>query len=432
MPNYGRINTLTSLDQPIANPEDVREAESSGARLKRESDLRRSREQFIPLRRARLVQLLAEDEALSTDERSKFVRWSEQVMVVVHHEYHERLESMKNDYDAFNPDVATSGEIEKTSQERNEAANRLFANLTSLLKSANYQRLSREAIETAAEAASDWGVHLNVEFEVFEHLEVFSRGDVISTRSRRHWRTGYRRESVDVPVYERLVVLFQLREHKRLDGTVDTRAIYLKLFKNIPKQDIDMLLPCAKFQMSWFDHGKVIVPTMSGFLLAVAKGLTAAIGALFTGFWGVLAFVGFVGGTAGYGVKSFLGYLRTKDKYQLNLTRNLYYQNLDNNAGVMFRILDEAEEQECREVILAYALLRRRGRNGWTEQELDAAAEHFLQQALGFAVDFEVADALQNLVRLGCASVDETGAWWAASLETALGAITDMLRAAHS
>lgn len=380
-----------------------------------------------------MVQLLAEDEGLTTTERDQFVRWCERLTVVVHHEYHERLEAIKNDYDPFNPDVATSGELERTSQERQEAAARLFANLTALLKCANYQRLSRDEIENAAEAASDWGVNLNIDFDVFEHLEVFSRGDIISTRWRRHWGTGYRRQRVDVPVYERLVVLFQLREHKRLDERVDTRAIYLKLFKNIPKQDIDMLLPCGNFQMSWLDHGKVIVPTMSGFLMAVAKGFTAAIGALFHGFWGLIAFLGFIAGTAGYGVKSFLGYLRTKDKYRLNLTQNLYYQNLDNNAGVMFRILDEAEEQECREAILAYALLRRRaGHDGWTERELDEAAESFLQDALDFPVDFEVADALQKLTRLRCCSVDETGRLRAASLEVACAALDDRLRATKS
>ena len=42
-------------------------------------------------------------------------------------------------------------------------------------------------------------------------------------------------------------------------------------------------------------------------------------------------------------------YPYTRDKYRLCLTRNLYYQNLDNNAGVLFRILEEAEEQELRQ-----------------------------------------------------------------------------------
>lgn len=386
---------------------------------------KRSREQFIPIRRARLVQLLADDESLSSDARSAFIHWCDQVTATIHRAYHERLEAIKNDYDAFDPDVATSGELQRSTQQRQEASSRLFANLTSLLKSANYNRLSREEIESAAEAASEWGVHLNVDFAVFEQLEVFSRGDVLTTRTSRHWKSGYRRKVVDVPIYERLVVVFQLRDHERLDGTVDTQSIYLKLFKNIPKQDIDMLLPCGNFQMSWLDHGKVIVPTMSGFLMAVAKGFTAAIGALFHGFWGVIAFLGFVGGTAGYGVKSFLGYLRTKDKYQLNLTRHLYYQNLDNNAGVMFRILDEAEEQECREAILAYALLRRgANNNGWTESELDAAAEEFLCGILGFQVDFEVGDALDKLQRLRCVAVDQLGRWRAATLNDAISKIS--------
>ncbi|MCA9121151.1 MAG: DUF3754 domain-containing protein [Planctomycetaceae bacterium] len=382
---------------------------------------KRSREQFIPIRRARLVQLLADNSSLSSEERASFVTWCQQVATTIHSEYHAKLEAIKDDYDSFNPDAATTGELERSLQEREHAATRLFTNLASILNGANYHRLSREEIEATAEAASDWGVHLNVDFTVFKQLEVFARGDVLAARTIRRWKTGYRREAVEVPIYERLVVVFQLHEHKRLDGTVDTRAIYLKLFKNIPKQDIDMLLPCGNFQMSWLDHGKVIVPTMSGFLMAVAKGFTAAIGALFHGFWGVIAFLGFVGGTAGYGVKSFLGYLRTKDKYQLNLTRHLYYQNLDNNAGVMFRILDEAEEQECREVILAYELLRREAnQDGWSESELDTAAEAFLQGILGFQVDFEVADALDKLKRLRYATVDAQKMWRAVPLDSAI------------
>jgi hypothetical protein len=63
-------------------------------------------------------------------------------------------------------------------------------------------------------------------------------------------------------------------------------------------------------------------------------------------------------------MRSVLGYLQTKDKYRLVLTRRLYYQNLDNNAGVFFRVLDEAEEQEFREAILAYAA-RSASAAGW-------------------------------------------------------------------
>lgn len=73
------------------------------------------------------------------------------------------------------------------------------------------------------------------------------------------------------------------------------------------------------------------------------------------GLYSILTLVGIIG----YGVRSFYGYLNTKQKYQLNLTESLYYQNLDNNAGVLFRLLDEAEEQEAREAMLAYFFLWR-------------------------------------------------------------------------
>ena len=57
-------------------------------------------------------------------------------------------------------------------------------------------------------------------------------------------------------------------------------------------------------------------------------------------------------------MRSFRGYLQTKERYQLSLTESLYYKNLDNNAGVLMRLIDEAEEQENREALLAYYFLR--------------------------------------------------------------------------
>ncbi len=215
--------------------------------------------------------------------------------------------------------------------------------------------------------------------------------------------TFYQPEEVDVPIYQRLVVLFRVRADKRVDHQTDQRCVYLKLFKNIPKHDLDMLLPGSDFRMTLLDRGKILLPTLSGIVLAGAKIVQGAVMLAFASVHGMLAFLGFVGGTMGYGIKSFLGYVRTKEKYRLTLTRSLYYQNLDNNAGVLFRLIDEAEEQEFREAVLAYAFLRRRaGKEGWTSEHLDTEVEAYLSGLLGFAVDFEVHDALAKLQRLGC------------------------------
>lgn len=384
------------------------------------------REHFIPLRRSDLVRLLAKEGCLDEQTRSQFGQFCDLLAALFHHEYRNRLETLKDGYASFNPDAVTIEVDDEANDKRDVQSEQLFLELIGLLERANYQRLSREEIEEAVGAASEWGVRLKVDFDVFERLEVFARGDILVAKHRRHWKRLYRNEEVDVPIYQRLMVAFQLREHKKLEKGVSTESIYLKLFKNIPKQDVDMLLPGASFQMSIFDHGKVMLPTMSGFILAVVKGTKLAVISLFSGFWGFLMFLGFVGGTAGYGVKSFLGYLRTKDKYRLNLTRNLYYQNLDNNAGVLFRLLDEAEEQELREAILAYALLRRRsGDEGWTAQQLDRAAEDYLRGVLGVDVDFEIHDAIDKLERLGCISQVDDGRWTAVSLDKAIASVRE-------
>jgi len=335
-----------------------------------------------------------------------------------HYEYHARLEALKEAYASFNPDACTSTLRECTDAERERLVPEVFDRFVELLQRANYEHLSRAEIEQAMGAASDWGLRLHVDFDVFRRLEVYARGDVLERRVRRSWKTRYREVEVVVPLYQRLVVIFQLREHQHLKQAADSRAVYIKLFKNIPKQDLEMLLPGTRFHLTLLDRGKILLPTVSGLALAAFKIVRGALWVAFAGVYGgAIAVLGLVGGTVGYGVKSFLGYLRTKEKYQLNLTRSLYYQNLDNNEGVLYRLLDEAEEQDFIETILAYALLRSDADGeGWTQGRLDREAETCLSELLGFAVDFEIRDALDKLARLGFASQTPDGRWHAAPL----------------
>jgi hypothetical protein len=200
--------------------------------------------------------------------------------------------------------------------------------------------------------------------------------------------------------------------------TVPDTGVRIKLFKNIPKYDIEMLLPGVEVRMTWLDRGRIILPTVSGLALTAYKIIRGAIVIAFAGAYGFAGFVGLIVGTLGYGVKSLMGYLRTKDKYHLQLTQNLYYRNLDNNAGALFRIVAEAEEQEMREVILAYFLLwRDAGPEGWTARQLDAACEEFLTRLLGSEVDFEVGDAIRKLEELRLVNSRPGNRWTAISLD---------------
>ena len=86
--------------------------------------------------------------------------------------------------------------------------------------------------------------------------------------------------------------------------------------------------------------------------------------------------------------------------HQKTLSDNVYYRNVNNNAGIFDYIIGEAEEQECKEAFLAYYFLLAPG-DGPTEDELDRRIEDWLRQTFGADVDFECNDALAKLDRLG-------------------------------
>jgi hypothetical protein len=98
-----------------------------------------------------------------------------------------------------------------------------------------------------------------------------------------------------------------------------------------------------------------------------------------------------------YIIKGFLSYKKTKDKYQLNLTKHLYFQNLDNNSGVLLRILNEAELQDYREMVIAYYVLWKFGNTGMKSEKIDEIAENQLLETINQKIDFEVDDALEKL-----------------------------------
>jgi Protein of unknown function (DUF3754) len=116
--------------------------------------------------------------------------------------------------------------------------------------------------------------------------------------------------------------------------------------------------------------------------------------------WGITA------GTLGYGYKSYYGYLQTKQAYHLSLTQSLYFQNLDSNAGVLTRLLDEAEEQECRTTILAYyCLWRYAPEEGWTSDELDLTMDLYLDRYAEIELDCTGLDAMAKLRKLGLVEI---------------------------
>ncbi len=391
---------MTVTNIPLPEASEIEEIPRSAAR----------REHFIPVRKTDLRCLLAEQSDLSDEERAQFLELAKLLEATFHYEYHARLEELKDAYAPFDPDSDTHPCRPLDESERDGRAADLFDRLVEMLERCNFQRLSRADIEAAMNTVSDWGVNLDVNFDVFDRLEVFARGDAIGRRSRRRWRNWYRLEEVEIPIYRRLVLIFRLADHQAMENAAPD-AVYIKIFKNIHKQDLEMLLPGTSVKMTLVDRTKIAFPTISGLGMSAYKATQIGLfGKLLKG--GVMAAVTVIATLIGYAVKSFLSYITTKNKYQLNLTRSLYFQNLDNNAGALARLTDEAEDQECCEALLAWFLLWRYARpEGWTDAELDRRAEEFIRQHTGVEIDFHHNDALATLRRLRLVERTEGGRW---------------------
>ncbi len=372
------------------------------------------REHYIPLRKSDLVELLCKDQKLDAREREPFRQFCRLVGAVWHFEYLETLERLKDAYAPFDPDAVTKPLTPLPADQRPKRTDQLFEQFIALMERANFKRLGRKDIEAAVEGgASDWGVNMYVDFDVFERLELFTRSEGVTTRTKRHPVLFWRKEEKKVDTYRRIVLLVKLRTHKRLPATIDTDAVFAKMFKDIPKLDLEMILPGTSLQMppgqKWKLGGSLLgtigygiyrvftelwegIAALFGLAMKFTMGAaTAAAGVL----WGPFLLLG------GYAYKQYAGYQVTKQTYSKMLTESLYYQSLDNNLGVVTQVLDEAEEQECRETILAYYYLWKHApREGWSSEQLDDYVELELEGKANLKVDFEVDDALAKLEKL--------------------------------
>ena len=388
---------MTELSKPTTS----KRAPSSVAREFPHDQTARPLEQFIPVRKSDLVRLLSNDPALELHERQAFGHFCKLVEATIHHEFHQQLDELKDAYAPFDPDADPKPLEALTLEQREGHVQRLFDHFEILLQKANFRKLLPEELQYSLNTHNESGVEVLANLEIFDRLEIYIRGDVVGQKAIRNWSRFGRLQEVEVCTYQRLALMFRLKPGAVSNQPIDPAAVVLKLFKNIPKSDIEMLLPGTTVRMTLVDQGKIWLPTLSGIGITLFKIVQGAAAVAFASLHGAIAFLALLSGVFGYGLRSFYGYLNTRDRYHLNLTRSLYFQNLDSNAGVMHRLLDEAEEQEFREVVLAWWLLRQNGFAAMTSEQLDRAAETWLQEKLGLAVDFEVSDALAKLQRMG-------------------------------
>lgn len=353
-------------------------------------------ENFIPVRKSELVKDLYKK--IPSKHRDSFKQFCRIVESIYHFNYHKNLETLKELYVPFDPDSEKYlVQIDKTSSEdRGGKQEHILREIHGLLKSGNYREIPYSELEKAFTGASPWGIDLIVDFSQYEYYSIYYKGQHRDSLEKKYL---WFKKRYEFEMYDRIFFAFKLKdtftESETLSYSKD--KLYLKLFKNVPGLDLEMLFPNTNVRISLIDKGKVIVPLVAGgisslykiMLYVLAQGSPMVL-------WRQIGFWSLVGGFFVFALKSFLGYKNTIEKYLKTLTSNLYFQNLDNNSGVLTCLLDEAEEQECKEIILAYYfLLTEPGIH--SQKSLDERIERYFSDELAFGCDFEVNDALRKL-----------------------------------
>lgn len=175
-----------------------------------------------------------------------------------------------------------------------------------------------------------------------------------------------------------------------------------------------MLFPNTEVRMKTIDKVMIGVPAaVGGVIMLVTKlGATFLLTGALLAFWlglsddpVVLDQKALLGLAAGFGTlggflwKQFNNFKNRKIKFMKTLADNLYFKNLDNNTGVFHRLIDAAEQEEGKEIILAYYFLLKANK-ALTAEELDNDIEHWFQQNHNTPIDFDVPDAIRKLIEL--------------------------------
>jgi hypothetical protein len=379
------------------------------------------RDQFIPVRKEDLFSTLIKQGDLSDPvERELFWRFSRTLRTICHYEYSETLDRLRDEYYYFNPEIADHSAADRA--KRDCAYDDLIRSLDKVLKDANFEELPHEDIAEARHKRTV-PVEVKAEHNDFREVRFYKRGQHVERFEVREW-FGLRRREVKIEVFDDIVLVVAMKTQTEIGSRRELRilkrrkivpgSVLLKYFRNIACGDLYTLFPNARVVMSNFDKAFLGVPAIAGGipilikLYATISVLFLVAGVYFGGSGSVAdadmktalaALMGIVA-LGGFAVRQWLKYQHQTLKYHMELAENMYFRNVNNNAGIFDYLIATAEDQETKEAALAYHFIRK-AEVAPTATEVADRIEAWLANNFSVDLDFKVTDALRTLDRFG-------------------------------
>jgi len=378
-------------------------------------------DQVIAVRKTDILAALIDHGRIAgAAERAQFRQICGRVAAILHQEYFAGLDRLRDDYFYFNPEIEPHAGLDGAALDRAYAD--LVASLTAVLADANFVEIPHAEIDAAHRRRSGLRVETVAPLDNFREVRFFRRGHHEESLESAGW-FGLRQRITPVLVYDDVVLLVAVkpsngvsrRGRKRLARRhLRPGSVLIKYFRNVASIDLNALFPNVRVVLSWADKLLLSGPALVGgvpILLKLASTITVLF--LVIGFYfglsasiadeemaGALAALSGLVALGGFIMRQWLRYQRQSLKYQKELTDNVYFRNVNNNAGIFDAIVGAAEDQECKETFLAFYFLQVAA-GAPKPDEIKGSIESWLAEAFGIEVEFKIGAALASLERLG-------------------------------
>lgn len=381
------------------------------------------REAFIPYRRADLIELCVKDGKLAAADVPKFRNFCEILSAYYHFNLHQKLEFLKYNYAPFNPDADTKFIAEATAKDNAEMQAQLVTVFENILTQANYIKLNKKMLKLALQQKSLIELKTEIDFAEFDQLILYYRGD---HKQKIFVKKLWKKVEKTIEVFERVVLLLQFKGYRYFESkkvpikklNFKPGKIYIYFYKNIPKYDLEFLFPNIKLSMTWKDRLLFGIPAVGAgipLLLRVVPQLFLIGGVILFVVFGqsslvkvisseqvrnimplLVALLSLIVTLGGFAFRQYNNYKNKRIKFQKEITDTLFFRNLANNASVFGSLIDDAEEEECKEIILVYYHLMT-SQTPLNPEQLDDRIEVWMAEKFGTKIDFDINGPLRNL-----------------------------------
>jgi hypothetical protein len=373
---------------------------------------------FIPMPRHEVKERLFAEPAVAPLIQEGLKSVCSMLEALDHHSSLGQLERLKVLYSAMDPDSERPLDLAEVDA--------FIATFEEVLVDGNWDHITDEEFELALESESLFPISMDVRLDEFVTMKLYKLGhDEMTENMPTALDKLLRRPGKEVKfdTYNRVIQIIRFQESewfveqgkKKFDPGKRGVGLHLRLFKNVPVADLEVIFPNTSPKMRLVDRAKISFPLLVGLIMLFQQYLLPIIVGGPSVDLSQALLIALAGALASYAMKAYMTYRKTKEDYMAAVAKDLYFKGQANNQAVLNMVIDLAEEQEGKESLLCYTFLLAEADEGHSITSLDGRIEAWLADQDVHA-DFEIRDAIGDLAEIGLVELadgvrNDDGSW---------------------